>query len=297
LKLQEYPILYQASDSSAIKSEQRYFRLVKIKIALLLITTGIASFAWKQEPSTRTLVATVSAIVLFLLMAHNAITDTKKFDRSWFSSRAIAESVKKESWSFMMKVEPYDDPVSDSVAENRFLERLYEILHRQPSVCSELASYSEGGSQITEDMRQIRRKALEDRRAYYVQNRIRDQRIWYTSKARWNQAQESRWFRITWILQISAAIFAVVIIGLLDPIVNPVGILATAGAGVLTWTNAQAYRELSQSYGLVAQELALLEEKGKKASTEKELAEIVLEVEQTISREHTIWLTKRVEPS
>lgn len=295
LELQEYPVLFRESDSCAIHSQREYFRLLKIKICLLLVTAAVASFSWNQEPSVRIPAAVVTAMILTVLMALSAIGDMKKFDRIWFGSRAIAESVKKESWVFMMKGKPYDNTVTDSVAEQVFLNRLKQIFQSQSSICSELASYSNEGDQITEHMKQMMRKPIVDRLTYYAKNRIHDQRLWYAKKANWNRTRESRWFIVTWILQVVAVILAFIIIGFKNLVANPVGILTTAGAGVLSWMTARSYRELSQSYGLIAQELSFLEERGEHVSTEEELSDIVLEVEQTISREHTIWLTKRLE--
>lgn len=294
MESQDYPTLYRETDSSSINAQKKHFWLVRTKIALLLVIAGIASIAWSQEPNLRTSAAIVLAIFLVVSMVLSAIMDMKKFDRIWFSSRAIAESVKTESWSFMMKIEPYGDAIPDSEAEDRLLNRLDGILHLQPSVSSELAPYLQQGALITEHMRQIRNETLENRRTYYVQSRIRDQRLWYAKKAKWNKSQESRWFIITWILQLAAAVIAITVIGFRDFIVNPVGILTTAGAGALSWLHARSYRELSQSYSLVAQELALLEDRANQASTEEKLARIVLDVERTISREHTIWLARRL---
>lgn len=287
-------MLYGASDSSSIAAQKKHFLLVRARIALLLVIAGVTSFAWNHVPNIRTFAAIAVAIFLVVSMAVSAILDMKKFDRIWFSSRAIAESVKTESWRFMTKAEPYDSTVPDSTAEALFLERLDYILHRQPSVCPELSPYLEEGAQITDHMKQMRKKPLEDRRAYYFQDRIRDQRLWYTAKAKWNHAQQSRWFIATWILQITAAAIAIMIISFSDPILNPVGILTTAGGGVLSWIHARSYRELSQSYSLIAQELSLLEARANQVTTEEELSEIVLDVERTISREHAMWLTRRL---
>jgi len=294
LELQDYPTLYRESDSSAINAQKRHFWLVRAKVALLLVIAGVASIAWSQEPNLRTSAAIVLAIFLVVSIVLSAIMDMRKFDRVWFSSRAVAESIKTESWSFMMKVEPYDGTISDSKAEERFLNRLDKILHLQPSLCSELTPYLQQGPLITNYMRQMRNESLENRRTYYVQSRIHDQRSWYAKNAKWNKDREALWFIITWILQLAAAVLAIIVIGFRDLIINPVGILTTAGASALSWLHARSYRELSQTYGLVTQEIALLEDRANKASTEEKLAEIVLDVERTISREHTIWLARRL---
>lgn len=294
MDLPDYPSLYRESNSSAIKAQAKHFWLTRAKIALLLFIAGIASVAWAQEPNLRESVAIFSAIFLVAFMFLSAIMDMRKFDRVCFGSRAIAESVKTESWRFMMKADPYDNTITDSEAEDRFLDRLDEILHRELSVSSELAPYLEEGTQITEYMRQTRNETLENRRTRYFQNRLRDQRLWYAEKARWNKTQESRWFIITWILQVAAVVTGIIVIGFGDPIINPVGVLTTAGAGVLSWANAKSYRELSQSYSLTAQELSLLESRADQALTEEKLARIVEDVERTISREHTVWLASRL---
>jgi hypothetical protein len=57
--------------------------------------------------------------------------------------------------------------------------------------------------------------------------------------------------------------------------------------------SARSYRELSQSYGLIAQELSFLEEEANQVSNQDELDALVQDVERTISREHTIWLARR----
>lgn len=294
MQQRDYPAFYRESDSSASNSEKRYFWLVRTKIVLLLFIAGVTSVVWVQQTTLRIYVAISSAIFLTALMILSAIMDMRKFDQVWFSSRAIAESVKTESWSFMMKVDPYDGTIIDSEAENRFLSRLNEILHRQPSVCSEMALYLQEGLQITAYMRQMRNETLDNRRTSYIQNRIRDQRLWYANRAKWNKHQELEWFIIAWILQVVAVAIAIIIIGFGDLIINPVGILTTASAGVLSWKHARSYRELSQSYGLTAQELALLENMAIQTTAEEELVEIVEDTERTISREHTVWLTRRL---
>jgi hypothetical protein len=292
LESQDYPILFRAGDATAIRAQKRHFLLVRTRIALLLVTAGIASFSWNQFPDVRIWAAISSAVFLVASIALSAVMEMRKFDRLWFSSRAIAESAKMESWKFMMNVEPYEG--DDVAAEKAFLERLDELLRSQPSVLPEMVALLKEGAQITEQMKKMRTASLDDRLAYYVQNRIRDQRRWYAIKAAKNHSDESRWSIISWILQIGAAAIAIVVVGVSDPIIKPVGVLTTAGAGVLSWINARNVRELSQSYSLIAQQLTNLEALATQVSTEGKLGEIALDVERTISREHTIWLKRRL---
>jgi hypothetical protein len=295
LEPRDYPILFQESDSCASRTEKRHYLLVRSKIAILFCIAGVASFSWSQEPNVRTTAAVISAILLVSAVVLTAVMDTRRFDQTWFSSRAVAESVKTESWAFMMKIKPYDGIIHDSEAERLFFNRLKETLNRQKSIASELPSQDQEGSVITERMKLTRNSSLEDRRDYYVQNRIRDQKQWYSIRTKWNRTQELRWSTLAWILQGVALVAAIVLIGFREFIINPVGILTTATAGVLAWLGARDYRRLSQSYGLVYQDLGLLEGLAKEVSTEEKLEDIVLDTERTISREHSMWLASRVQ--
>jgi hypothetical protein len=257
--------------------------------------TGFASFSWSPGLGLEFWTSLTIAIVLAVLMTLAAIGDLKRLDRIWFAARAVAESVKKESWLFMMKIVPYDDSTSDSEARKVFLDRLKRFLDSQPSICSELIMDSQEGKQITESIENARKQTVLERLAYYRTNRIHDQQHWYTKKATWSRKQEEGWFILSWVLQGLAVTLAFIIVIFSGLIINPVGIITTAGAGVLSWMGARNYRELSQSYGFIAQRLSILEEQAEQLSTEKELAEMVLRVEETISQEHTIWLARRVE--
>ena len=294
MEKQDYPKLYRESDILSIDAKRKHFWIVRSEIAILLFIAGITSIAWDQVPNLRVAVEISSAILLVTAVFLSAILQMRKYDLVSFSGRAVGESIKTESWKFMMKTEPYNGAISDSVAEERFITRLGEILRRQPSICSELAPFLQDDKQITEFMRHIRGLTFQNRQTEYIKSRLEDQRLWYAEKAGWNKNQESKWFIITWMLQLAAIAFAIVVIGLGDYAINPVSILTTVGACVFSWTHARSYRELSQSYGLTAQELSLLESRARLISTEEELVEMVEDVERTISREHTVWLVRRV---
>ena len=100
----------------------------------------------------------------------------KKYNSAWFGSRAIAETVKEESWKFMMKAKPYEQ---DETAENLFLERLQEILQYHRSCVTKLTGNLIDGSEITEGMRSIRNKKIKERINHYINDRISDQKNWY----------------------------------------------------------------------------------------------------------------------
>jgi len=292
LESKNFPSVYQESDSLAIDTQKKHFRLVRTKIAFLLAVGIVTSVTLSQTESYRASVGVALTVFLVLSIALTAILYMKRFDKTWYDSRAIAESIKAETWVFMMKAGPYGGTVSDSEAENRFLNRLNEIIHFHQSVLSELASYLKESTQITAHMRIIRNQPLENRREFYSKSRIHDQCVWYAQKTKWNKSQESKWFTVTWVLELSAVALALVTVFFKDTIVSPVGIITTASAGILSWINARSFTETSTSYGLVAHELSILEDRASQVATEEEMAKTVLDTENTIAQEHRIWLAR-----
>jgi hypothetical protein len=295
LKPSEYPAMYQESDSCAISTQKKHFLLTKAKITSLLVVAAVAAITWNEVSTFKTYAAIAIGIILATLLVLTAIGDAKRFDRIWFNSRAIAESVKKETWLFIMTARPYYAVIPDSKAENLFLGRLEQIFKSQPAIYSMLTLHSEGRSQITEHMKNIRNRTVADRLAFYLSDRVRIQQEWYISEAKSNNRREWNWFIVSWVLQLLAVVLAFVTIFFKVLPINPIGIVTTAGAGVLSWMNARSYGELSLSYGLIAQRLSILGEQRKEALTEKDLSELVEDFEKAISTEHTIWLARRLE--
>lgn len=290
----EYPAMYNESDLCAIDNQKKYLRLFKLKIGLLIAVSIVTSVSINNLPGFAGL-GLVIAIVLLALMVLTAIIELRRFDRTWFSSRAVAETIKKESWLFMMKAKPYDSiNVEDAI--RIFLTNLRKILDSQSQISSELSAHLQDSPQITETMKRIRNGTVVERLSSYIANRVHDQYLWYAGKSKLNRDLENIWFVLTWVFQFLAVSFAFIVFLISNPVINPVGILTTAAAAIISWMSVRSYRELSQSYGLIKQELSLLEEQAKQLplKTEKELNDFVQEVEQTISREHTIWLSRRI---
>lgn len=294
MESRDLPSIYYESDSLAIDAQKKHFRLIRAKIALVLAVGIVTSVTLIGTESYQTFEGTVLTIFLVLSIALTAMMYGKDFDKTWFDSRAIAESIKAETWLFMMKAPRYGGDISEAEAGNLFLNRLNEIIHSHQSVMSELTPYLTEGTQITVRMRQVRNQPLESRRGLYSRSRIHDQCIWYARKTKWNKTQESRWFALTWMLEISAVTLALVSIFFRNPIVSPIGIVSATSGGVLSWINARSYKETTVSYGLVAYELSILEDRTSQIMTEDDMSRIVMEAENAISSEQRIWLARLI---
>ncbi|MGD9129984.1 MAG: DUF4231 domain-containing protein [Candidatus Bathyarchaeota archaeon] len=290
----DYPLLFQESDSTAIKAQKNYFRLVMLKILFLITVAVITSINWPGDFFLRTPIAVILAITMILSIGLTAIMSTRNTDKTWLFSRKMAEEVKTETWKFMMHTDEYNASLVDSGAEQVFLDRLNEILHRNSIVCSQLASQSSDSSQITEFMRTTRQENLKNRIAIYLKDRLHNQRCWYTEKAKWNKSQEFKWFTVTWILELIAVSIAVINIVMSDMIISSVSLVLAAGGGILSWINARSYSEPAESYGIISHELSLIEERTRSLTSEKDLTDLVVDVENLIMQEHSIWLSRLI---
>lgn len=110
------------SDAQANYRMERYYLFVKIKILILIVVSVFSSLSFDHEPY-RTL-ATIFLVVLLVASILIAVVTNivTKFDHVWFNCRAVAESVKTETWFFMMKMNIYGGYVTNLEAVNRFIE-------------------------------------------------------------------------------------------------------------------------------------------------------------------------------
>jgi hypothetical protein len=194
----------------------------------------------------------------------------------------------------MMKMNFYRDGITNLEAVNRFIDSIRDILQSRPVVRYEISSLSEEGNQVTEFMIHTRNGNFEERKNCYIENRIQKQQIWFNKKSESNYKNEVRWQYISWFLQFLAVGSAIALVYNKIPIIHPVGIITTAAATATTWMHSKSFRELYQSYSMIAQELSLIESKANQIWSEEDLETIVLDTERVISREHSVLISRRL---
>jgi len=288
-----YPAQHKAASECAIRVQKRHFSFVKCQMALLVLVTTVSAFEWNYYPAGRVFAAIVVASILVVLAILQAVDSLRQYARTWFVCRSIAESTKSESWRFMMRADPYDDDSSSEHLLQRGMKTIVEM-QEGPVPIDFLVSPVLNSDQIPDEMQKIRRGDLASRKDFYSQNRIDDQQAWYLRKAVDNQKQESRWFVAYWTLITVSILTSILVISYGSSFFNPVGPLTTATASVLSWTQARRYAELAKSYGLTSKQLGYVKEQVKNVRSESDLALLVEEAERTISREHTVWLVRRL---
>jgi hypothetical protein len=292
---EDLPALYRTATEGS-GSAQRNF-LIAIFLNILFLTLGAVASGTNlsslNNPRIEASIASLSFSFLLLSIFTTVGIEILKLEKKWYEGRAIAESVKTISWKFMMNSKPYKDkPLAE--AENLFISNLMAVVKERKSFAELLGGKTASEPQITEKMRQIKLLNVSARKKIYLKNRIGGQKKWYCENSDKNRSTGFKFFIATVAFEFVAVISSAFIIQNPNLIFNPTGIITTMLAGILAWIQVKQYRTLAESYGLTAQELGLIEEKGRSASSNDSFSDFVLGAETAISREHTTWLARRV---
>jgi hypothetical protein len=292
-----YPGLFRVSDDAALRAQRRYFHFLCLQLALFSLTSLLGALAGVPglllSDRAKHGVFLAIAVILALAMLVLWTLRLRRYEKVWFDCRAIAESTKTATWRYMMRASPFHVTESQNEVDGRFVSELNEIKQARAGASVDLIDQSPDVSYISDTMRQTRGMSVEERYFVYLEDRLRDERAWYESKASKNRASGFRWFVLTACLQAIGLIFAILKAGWLDLPVNFSSFLMTVAASFTAWTQANKNEELANSYSLAAQELRELEAMPKQISDESQFRAFVENAEEAISREHTMWYIRR----
>jgi len=285
-----YPGLYQCADITANSRQKTYFLLQKIYLGSLviggLLGIFVSFFSDCVLRGTYTVLAIVLAAGFLVLWVGRARQD----DNIWFDCRAIAESVKTATWRYMMTVPPFHD---DDTADQEFILSLKEMRKARPECHKHFADVAVvSAPAITDFMRHMRSTSCVARRAFYLEHRIRIQKTWYSDKAAHNARIGSQWFWTIVILQGIAVIVAIIQASTGGLRVNMVPVFMTCAAVIAAWSQMRRHDELKKTYALAAQELSELEALAVNLASQ-DFPQLVEQVEEAVSREHTMWCARR----
>ena len=134
------------------------------------------------------------------------------------------------------------------------------------------------------------------RKAAYADARIHDQQQWYDGKAEINHRRAQRWGLLGLLASMAGLVAALLRATLVfDPEIDPLSVFATLATAVTAWIQARQFQTLATSYGIAGQELGTIAIRLAHVDTEPAWAAFVRDAEAAISREHTLWLTRRAE--
>lgn len=269
-------------------SQSTYLSLIRAEYALLF-ASAVLSMNWSKEPTFFIVYAVVLLAALGVLICRSWM----KPEQDWYRGRALAESIKTSSWRYVMRSSPFEDAQSVVIPRGEFRDHLLAILKANRFIGDKMPPDSAAKQQIPASMEDVRGRDLEERKAFYTEHRIKEQRTWYTTKAGANKRASRHWMIAGIVAYASAIILALTRIEYpnweLWPI-EPVIVLASSFIG---WTQIKKFNELASSYTLTAHEIGIIQNRIGEISEEGDFADFVNDAEQAFSREHTQWVARQ----
>lgn len=279
----DYPSFFQAADNEAKSAQRSYVGLTAATLALgvsapvFAIIGGITNATWPWA---------VLTLVLGLSIVLRWVNRAQRSDQRWFKARALAESVKSSTWRYMMRASPFDE----GPPEAPFVARIQELFKTVP--LEGVTKVDVSATEITPWMKEVRAAAFDKRRAIYIDERLNNQIGWYQGRAA-DATTGSRRMAILSSAAEGAAVVAALLLALSAQIANIVGVGTSIAATGTAWAQLRRYDEIAPSFALAAQELRLARERISAAASEEDFLLQVVAAEDSISREHTMWATKR----
>jgi SMODS and SLOG-associating 2TM effector domain 3/SMODS and SLOG-associating 2TM effector domain 1 len=288
----DLPALFRAADKASTDAQSRYLLLIGLDLGLLVVGAILGATSFNSE-EVRSELAIASAIVFGLSLILTIALKSQRLASAWYDGRAVAESVKTTAWRYMTQADPYDARASEPEADHVFTDAVASFLSERANLAANLPAYLATGAQITPAMKAVRGLSTAHRRDLYLEERIGGQRRWYAERAEMNKKGARRLFVFVLVSQGLALIAAIFIVRWPLFPMNLVGVFAAVGAALLAWNQLKRYEEIATAYGLAAQELGTAQEQGRHVQDDEHLSSFVLNAENAISREHTLWLARR----
>lgn len=280
------PCSYERYNKISIFCQQKYFRLIKFQIYLLLSIALVSLLPSSSEARIENFKRVIELILIIIVLYIMILQYNQNYIKGWQNARYLAESILNNAWLFVWKYEPFNDKNS---TEN-FLNMI-ENLEKEFDLKTFLSLFPCQEDEISDWMTEFRDQDTDVKRNNYMKYRIDDQIKWYSNKAVFNEKQGTQWFRAGLLLMIIGAFLTIFIIIDILPNVSFLGFFTTAAATVFSWSLAKRNDELKITYAVNAQELSRMKSRIK-LSNENDLINIVLNIENAISREHKLWAAK-----
>lgn len=290
LEESDLPGVFESADAISKEGQRDYLKWTRGRLQLALAAAlfgGIAATVDSHGRVEKTAAAlALTAFIAALLTEIHLLRD--KPEERWYNGRALAESVKTLAWRYMAGAAPFPPSLPDDEARDVLLTRIHDLTTE-----ANLPGLTFGQAQVTDRMREVRALDFADRKSAYLALRVADQEGWYNAKARLNKQNSGKWRSILILFEVlGVATSTVSLLDLADVDASSVVAAAIAAAGA--WLEVKQYDNLSSAYSLTATELGFVRMTGENVTTEPDWSRYVVSAEQAISREHTMWLARRL---
>lgn len=292
LEEKDLPGVFDSADEISKDSQKAHLRWTRgrLQLALLAALFGAVA-AGSEEGGLLERTAAALALVAFVaaLLTEIHLLRDKPEDR-WYHGRALAESVKTLAWRYMAGATPFPADLAADAARDVLITRIHDLVTESTP---NLPGLTPGQRQVTDRMREIRELGFEERKSAYLALRVADQEAWYSGKAKACESSSRKWRSVLIgfeVLGVAASIVSLLHLADLDASSVVAAAIAAAGA----WLEVKQYDNLASAYSLTATELGFVRLTGENVTTEADWSTYVLSAEQAISREHTMWLARRL---
>ncbi|KAA0884380.1 DUF4231 domain-containing protein [Corynebacterium amycolatum] len=280
----ELPGYWKAADSISQRNQCLTLWAARIRNGGLILAAAAAVWASQTASSIPRWLAVVGFTTALIAEVFDyELNPTQK----WYQGRALAESCKTLAWRFAVGGSPFPAQMTSKDAEILLTERISEA---NSEAWSEVA-VPIAGATVTEQMRDLRTKKFEERKAAYLEGRIENQQTWYAEKANGCKRKSRRWKAVLIVGEIAALVWSIACAA--NPgLWNATGLLTTSIGCGSAWVSLKQFENLKTAYSAASHELTLIDSKLRVAD-ENEWAMAVDDAEEAISREHTLWLASR----
>lgn len=297
MEQEDFPSYFIAGDNASLKAQKYYLRLFRFDLILMCIASLVTVYSFNEIEYRKYAYYIVLASIFFALIA-SLILKINRYEDVWYRGRALAESCKTLVWRYITCSEFFEIQLSEAEAKKRFVKRIKEINDQFKDIDKNLNSVDLKKEIITKRMTEVRNSSLEKREETYLSERVKNQLDWYSGKSELNEKKYSKWFWIVISLQCMTLICTFLLIENPGSQLNLISTLTTLTASGLSWLQVKNYQENKEAYSTATAELNLiLTDYGcldkNSIDRENEFAKFVLDAENAMSREHTMWLAQK----
>jgi hypothetical protein len=176
MKDSDYPALYRTSNAASVCAQNDFLRVFKVSTVLLVLGALIS-----LTNSKYAIVMALSGLLFLASLAVFVYGQFENFRGRWYQARALAESIKSATWRLIMGADPFSKSGEKSL--EKFRELLNELLQENKGLAKHLSGQWSNEDQITSEMRRVISMQFEEKKKYYLANRINQQCDWYSRKA------------------------------------------------------------------------------------------------------------------
>jgi len=292
MKDTDFPNYFRAGDKASLIAQSTYINYVKWDLSLMVVAAALSIYNYHEENS-KTIIYVISGILLLVATILSLVIKNKQYEDVWYRGRALAESCKTLTWRYITCSEYFEKTLTPLEAKKRFTERITEIKNEFSDLNKELSAILLALPIISDEMKLIRDSALENRKQYYLLHRIENQINWYKDKAEKNKSKYERWFWAVIVAQILALLSIGYLIKFPNCDFNFVGLFSTLSACFFSWLQLKKYQENKEAYTTATSELNLIKQEAEEITSEETFSKFVLDSENAMSREHTMWLAQK----